>query len=177
MTSKLDEVNISSKTIFEGKVLKVVVDQVQLPNGNFGEREIVHHPGAVGILAVTADERVILIKQFRKAIDKVIIEIPAGKLEPNEDPIVCAFRELKEETGYSAESMKEITKIYTSPGYSDEVIHLFKAEGLINGKAVPDEDEFVEMLELSFKEIDDLINSDEIIDSKTIVALNYLKMM
>lgn len=175
MSNKLSEIYLASKPIFEGKVLKVVIDQVQLPNGNIAEREVVHHPGAVGILAVTPDNKVILVKQFRKAVNKVTIEIPAGKLENGEDPLVCASRELKEETGFSATSMREITKIYTTPGFADEIIYIFKAEGLRNGNAVPDEDEFVEMIELPVSEIDKFINSNEIMDAKTLVALFYLK--
>lgn len=175
MPSKLNEKSLASKSIFEGKILKVAIDQVQLPNGSIAEREVVHHPGAVAILAITPDNKIILVKQFRKAVNKVITEVPAGKLEKGENPIVCAARELKEETGYSAGSIKEITKIYTSPGFADEIIHIFKAEGLIKGNAAPDEDEFVEIVELPISEIDKLINSDEIIDAKTLVALYYLK--
>lgn len=175
MSNKLSEINLASNLIFEGKVLRVVIDQVQLPNGKIAEREIVHHPGAVAILAVTPDNKVILVKQFRKAVNQVTIEIPAGKLEKGEDPLVCAVRELKEETGYSATSMKRINKIYTTPGFADEIIHIYKAEGLIKGDAEPDEDEFVEMIELPISEIDKLIISTDIIDAKTLVALYYLK--
>lgn len=172
MHMDLKEETLSTKTIFSGKIIDVNLTEVKLPNGKKAEREIVKHPGAVGILAITEENKIVLIKQFRKAIDKTIIEIPAGKLEKNEDPKDCAFRELKEETGYKATEMIPLTKIYTSPGFANEVIHLYKAEGIKAGESKPDEDEFVELLELSFVEIEELITSGELIDAKTLIAIN-----
>jgi len=175
MANELIEKFISTKSVFRGKVLHLDIDNVELPNGKLAEREIVRHPGAVAILAVTTDKKVILIRQFRRAVNRITIEIPAGKLEKNEDPLDCAFRELKEETGYIATSMKKISQIYTSPGFANEIIHIYKAEGLQKGVSNPDDDEFVEMIELSLAEIDELIIRGEIMDSKTLIALYYLK--
>ncbi len=175
MSSNLNEEIVSTRSVFKGKVIQLDIDNVQLPNGKLAEREVVHHPGAVGILAVNSNKKVILIKQFRRAIERITIEIPAGKLEKNENPLDCAYRELKEETGYTATFMEKISQIYTSPGFADEIIHIYKAEGLQKGDSLPDEDEFVEMIELSLDEIDELIKNGEIMDSKTLVALYYLK--
>lgn len=175
MANKLNEKTISIKPIFKGKVVELNIEDVELPNGKLAEREIVHHPGAVAILAVNSDREIILIKQYRTAVNRITIEIPAGKLEKDENPLDCAYRELKEETGYNASSMEKISQIYTSPGYADEIIHIFKAEGLQKGDSNPDEDEFVEMVELTFAEVDELINRGEIMDSKTLIALDYLR--
>lgn len=172
MKKNLEEKTISTKQIFHGKIIDVNLTEVELPNGKTAQREIVNHPGAVGILAITDENKIILIKQFRKAIEKTIIEIPAGKLEKNEDPKVCAYRELKEETGYIAKDMIPLGKIYTSPGFANEVIYLYKAEGLIADIAEPDEDEFLELLELSFTEIKELIDYGEFFDAKTLIAIN-----
>jgi len=165
------EKTLSTKTVYHGKMIQVNVEQVLLPNGRKSEREIVLHPGAVGILAITSAEKIILVKQFRKALNQAILEIPAGKLESGEDPSSCAARELKEETGYTTTNMTQIGKFHTSPGFSDEVIYLFQAKGLQSGKAVPDADEFVELMELSFDEAIEMVNKGNIVDAKTLIAI------
>ena len=167
------EKTITSRSIFEGKIIKVNVDTVELPNGKQATREIVRHPGAVGILAVTEDNQIILVKQYRKPMDQVLYEIPAGKLEPDEKPELCANRELKEETGYTATNMVQITKFYTSPGFADELIYLFKAKGIEAGEATPDEDEFVELVYLTLEESMEMIQSGKIVDAKTVVAIYH----
>ena len=173
MSLNYNEPTISSKPIFDGKVIKVKVDTVELPNGKHATRELVSHPGAVGVLAITDDQKIILVRQFRKPLEKMNLEIPAGKLEPNEDPMECALRELKEETGYTASNMTQITKFYTSPGFANEIIYLYHAEGLENGEATPDEDEFVELVSLTLEEALQLIAEGEIVDGKTIIAIYY----
>ncbi|WP_339062569.1 NUDIX hydrolase [Tepidibacillus marianensis] len=167
------EITLSSQPIYDGKIIKLSVDTVQLPNGKQATREIVRHPGAIGILAVTEENRILLVKQFRKPIDQELFEIPAGKLEPNEDPKESAIRELKEETGYSATNMVQFTKFYTSPGFADELIYLYRAEGIHAGIANPDEDEFVELLEFTLEECLEMIQNGKIIDAKTIVTIYY----
>ena len=170
------EKTIAKETVYKGKIIQVDVDTVELPNGKTSKREIVHHQGAVGILAVTADLKMIFVRQFRKPLEQAILEIPAGKLEQGENPLDCAIRELKEETGYTTTNMTQISKFYTSPGFADEVIYLFKAEELQSGLAVPDEDEFVELVQLTFDEALDLINEGKIMDAKTVIAVQYWQL-
>jgi len=167
------EKTLTSQLIYDGKIIKLSLDTVLLPNNKQATREIVRHPGAVGILAVTKENRILLVKQFRKPLDQELLEIPAGKLELNEDPKDSALRELKEETGYSATNMVQFSKFYTSPGFADEIIYLFIAEGMEKGIANPDEDEFVELLEFTLEECLEMIQAGIIIDAKTIIAINY----
>lgn len=176
MDKKYTESTISSTTIFDGKVIKVEVANIELPNGKTATREIVRHNGAVGILAITEENKIILVKQYRKALEQTIIEIPAGKLEIDENPEACAIRELKEETGYTASNIDFIHKFYTSPGFANELIYLYAARDLIKGEASPDEDEFVEILELSLEEVENLIASGQIVDAKTLIAVYYWKV-
>ena len=173
MSVKYNEPTVSSKPVFDGKVIKVKVDTVKLPNGKQAIRELVAHPGAVGVLTITDDQKIILVKQFRKPLENMNLEIPAGKLEPEEDPMECAIRELKEETGYTASNMTQINKFYTSPGFADEIIYLYQAKGLEKGEATPDEDEFVELVSLTLEEALQLIAEGEIVDGKTIIAIYF----
>ncbi|RAL26535.1 NUDIX hydrolase [Thermoflavimicrobium daqui] len=172
----LTEKTITTEKIYEGKIISVQVDQVKLPNGERGKRELVKHPGAVGVIAITPDNKLVLVRQFRKPLEKTILEIPAGKLEPDEDPQTCAFRELAEETGYQADSMNHVVSYYTSPGFANEIIHLYEAKGLTTGSMQPDSDEFVELVELSLSECNERIASGEICDAKTVTAV-YLWQM
>jgi ADP-ribose pyrophosphatase len=167
----LVEHTISSQTIFAGKVIRLQLDQVELPNGQIARREIVKHPGAVCLLAITAENKLLLVWQFRKALEKTILELPAGKLEKGEDPYVCAERELEEETGYRAKSLQHVVSFYTSPGFADEYIHLYIARELARGTVHLDEDEFVEPVELTLAECFQCVQTGEICDAKTIVAI------
>lgn len=169
------EKTLTAQNIFDGKVIKLEVATIELPNGKTATREIVRHNGAVGVLAITEENKIIVVKQYRKALEQSIIEIPAGKLELDENPETCAIRELKEETGYTASNINFLHKFYTSPGFADEIIYLYQAKELIKGEAMPDEDEFVEILELSLTEIDSLVTSGQIVDAKTLVAVYYWK--
>lgn len=173
---KYEEKTISTKTIFEGKIIKVRVDDVLLPNGETSKREIVEHPGAVAVLAVTDQNKIVLVEQYRKALEKSIIEIPAGKIEKNEDPMITAKRELEEETGYEAKEMNFLMSYYTSPGFADEIIYLYEAKGLrkLDNPEAGDEDEFVDVLEVSIEEALQLIKEQRIHDAKTIQAIYYL---
>jgi ADP-ribose pyrophosphatase len=169
--SRLEEKTIASKSIFDGKIIRLQVDEVELPNGNTSTREIVKHPGAVAVLAVTEENKLVLVRQYRKPLEKTILEIPAGKLEPGEDPMECARRELEEETGYRAESLHPLVSFYTSPGFADEIIHIYEARGLKAGEAHADPDEFVEVVELEMEEAFDRLKNEEIHDAKTVTAL------
>jgi len=176
--SNLAERTVATEPIFDGKVIKVRVDDVVLPNGEMSKREIVNHPGAVAIIAVTDEEKLVLVEQYRKALEKEIVEIPAGKLEPGEKPEVTAIRELEEETGYVCDEMEFITSFYTSPGFADEILYVYKATGLKKkeNKAALDEDEFVELMEVSLEEAIELMKNQRIHDAKTIFAVQYLQL-
>ena len=172
------ERTVKTEPIFDGRVIKVRVDDVVLPNGAMSKREIVNHPGAVAIIAITDEGKIVLVEQYRKALEKAIIEIPAGKLEPGEKPEVTAVRELEEETGYVCENMELITSFYTSPGFADEILYVYKATGLTKkeNKAELDEDEFVELMEVSLEEAITLMKDLRIHDAKTMFAVQYLQL-
>jgi len=174
--SNLAERTVKTEPIFDGRVIKVRVDEVVLPNGEMSKREIVNHPGAVAIIAITDEGKIVLVEQYRKALERSIIEIPAGKLEPGEEPMMTARRELEEETGYGAQSFTFLQAFATSPGFADEVIHLFIAKDLykIDNKADLDEDEFVELLEVSLEEAQQMIVDERIYDAKTAFAVLWL---
>ena len=174
---KFEEKSISSERIYEGKVINLKVDEVTLPNGHTSKRELIEHPGAVAILAITPDNKIIMVEQYRKALERSIIEVPAGKLEKGEAPATTAMRELEEETGYTAESLELIQSFSTSPGFADEVIHLFLAEGLRKAElgAVLDDDEFVELLEVSIEEAEKMMQDNRIFDAKTAFAVLWAK--
>ena len=170
---KFEEKSISSERIYEGKVINLKVDEVTLPNGHTSKRELIEHPGAVAILAITPDKKIIMVEQYRKALERSIIEVPAGKLEKGEAPETTAMRELEEETGYTAESLELIQSFSTSPGFADEVIHLFLAEGLRKAEsgAVLDDDEFVELLEVSIEEAEKMMQDNRIFEAKTVFSV------
>lgn len=165
------EKTVASTPIYDGKIIQVQVDEVELPNGKTAKREIVHHPGAVAVMAITQENRMVMVRQFRKPLERTIVEIPAGKLEPGEEPEVCAGRELREETGYTYTSLRHQASFYTSPGFADEIVHLYRAEGVTPGEAQPDDDEFVELLHVTVEEAQELIASGDIRDAKTILAV------
>jgi ADP-ribose pyrophosphatase len=176
--NKFEERTTVTTPIFSGKVIKVQVDEVVLPNGATSKREIVKHPGAVAVVAVTDEGKIVLVEQYRKAMEKTLVEIPAGKLEPGEAPETTAVRELEEETGYVCDEMKLIASFYTSPGFADELIYLYEATGLKKkeDKADLDEDEFVELMEVTLEEALQFIENQRIHDAKTIMAVQYLQL-
>jgi ADP-ribose pyrophosphatase len=176
--TKLEEKTIRSEEIFSGKIISLHLQDVELPNGKQGKREIIKHPGAVAILAVTADNKVLMVEQYRKALERTIVEIPAGKLEKGEEPALCARRELEEETGYDCESLELLTSFYTSPGFADEIVHVYLATGLTKKEnaAALDEDEFVNLEELTLDEAEQYVKEQKIYDAKTIFAVQYLQL-
>ncbi|MDY7430843.1 ADP-ribose pyrophosphatase [Bacillus sp. V26] len=174
----LEEKTIAKEQIFSGKVIDLYVEDVELPNGKTSKREIVKHPGAVAVLAVTDEGKIIMVKQFRKPLERTIVEIPAGKLEKGEEPEYTALRELEEETGYTAKKLTKITAFYTSPGFADEIVHVFLAEELsvLEEKRELDEDEFVEVMEVTLEDALKLVVSREVYDAKTAYAIQYLQL-
>jgi len=176
--TNLEEKTLQSKEIFSGKVISLHLQDVELPNGKQAKREIIKHPGAVAILAITHDDKVVMVEQYRKALERTIVEIPAGKLEKGEEPAVCARRELEEETGYECEHLELLTSFYTSPGFADEIIHVFLAKGLTKKEnaAALDEDEFVNLEELTLEEAEQYVKEQKIYDAKTIFAVQYLQL-
>ena len=170
----LYEKTISEKVIHKANFMTYINVDVKLPDGKIGNRDIVRHPGASAIIPFLDENRVILINQFRKALDKNLLEIPAGKLDAGEDPKICAIRELEEETGYKAKEVTYLGTIATAPGFCDELIHLYKATGLSKGEKSLDEDEFTEVKVFTLQEIKTMIKNGEIIDTKTISSLMYL---
>ena len=167
----LFEKKLTSKQIFDGVVVKLFVDEIELPNGNKSVREIVRHPGAVCVIPVTDSGEVIMVKQFRYAFGQVLLEVPAGKLEPGEDPLVAAIRELEEETGTVAEKIEHIGELYTTVAIIDEKIQMYLATGLSYKNAHPDEDEFLEVEKIHINTLFDMVMKGEIKDSKTQICI------
>ena len=171
----VEEQTVSSDKIYTGKVISLKVDTVEVPNKGYQKREIIEHPGAVAILAITNENRVLLVKQYRKAIEKALWELPAGKLEQGESPKECAIRELKEETGYSTSNVKLIHKFYTSAGFSNQKIYIYLAKELVKGESCLDEDEFLDLYELDLIEAYEMLEKNEIEDAKTSIGLLLAK--
>lgn len=169
------EKTIDSNTVYEGSVIKVRVDTVEVSDGKLASRDIVEHPGGVGIIAVSAKGNLILVKQFRKPLDNLLLEIPAGKLNYNEDHYSCGVRELEEETGYSAGSFTYLGYFHPTPGFCDEKLHLYYATDLKEGKANPDEDEFLTVEEIPFEIAVKMVLSGEIKDAKTLIGILLVK--
>ncbi len=165
---------VSSKQVFKGKMIGLRVDNVELPNGNIAVREWVQHPGAVAVIAVDHDNRVCMVRQYRYPIGDDLLEIPAGKLEVGEDLLESARRELLEETGYSAGKWEKIFTYYSTPGFCDEVLHLFLATGLSLGESHPDEDEILEAEMVSLDDALKMMANGEIKDSKTLIGILWL---
>ncbi len=171
----LVEKKISSEKVFDGVLLHVRKDIVELPNGHESVREWITHPGASSIIPLLPDNQIILVKQFRYPIGQVTLEVPAGKLDfANEDPLTCARRELSEETGYTAGEIWKLTTIATTVGFTNEIIHLYAAKDLTPGKQHPDEDEFINAIKMPLTAALQLVESGKIIDSKTIISIMML---
>lgn len=165
------EKKLHSQTIFQGRILQVTLDTVELENGKEARREVVHHHGGAAILPLDAEGKVYMVRQFRYAFGRELLEIPAGKLEPGENPRAAAIRELREECGLLADQVTELGCIYPSVGYDDEIIHLYLARGLHQTEAQPDEDEFISLERRPLEELTELVMAGEIRDAKTVAAI------
>jgi ADP-ribose pyrophosphatase len=161
----------SIRNIYSGKVITLNIDTVTLPNGVTVDLEVVRHPGAAAVVPLKENGTVVLIKQFRHAAGGFIYEIPAGKLHPGEDPKDCAARELEEEIGYQAGKLDLLSSIFTAPGFTDEVIHVYMATGLTKGRQQLDRDEVLEIVEVPLQEAIEMIDKGTIRDAKTMVGL------
>lgn len=168
---KKNEKTLQSNYLYRGRIVNLRIDRVELPNGKESEREVIEHAGAVGIVPVTSDNKIILVKQFRKALDQEIIEIPAGKLDPGENPADCAHRELQEEIGFKPGKLDFMFSCYTSPGFSNEIVYIYVARDLQESKIKCDDDEFITTLEVSLQEALHMIKNGVIKDSKTISGI------
>lgn len=168
----------SEHTIYHGAILDLAVEKVRLPNGQPANREIVHHHGAVGLIPLTDDGKIILVKQWREPLRQVTLEIPAGKIEPGEAPLQTAKRELNEEVRMEATHLKQVAQFYTSPGFADEKMTLFCATGLapVANELPQDDDEFLELVSLTPTEMHRQIATELICDAKTIMALWYWQL-
>lgn len=168
--------NLTEKTLsqdyrFRGRIINLRVDEAKLPDGTTAAREVVEHPGGVCVAALTEDDCLLMVRQFRYPYGEILTEIPAGKRDPGEEPLTTGKRELKEETGYSAENYTFLGKLYPSPGYVDEIIFMYLATGLTAGEVCPDEDEFVEVIRLPLQEAVEQVLSGELTDAKTQAAV------
>ena len=168
-----------NKNIFKGRIVDLNLETVTLPNGATVELEVIHHPGAAAAVPRKDDRTVILIRQYRHAVGGYIYEIPAGKLHPGEDPRECANRELEEEIGWKAGVLEHVTSAYTTPGFTDEVIHIYKATQLQKGKQDLGHDEVLEIAEFPLERTIAMIREGVIQDAKTIVGLQsvYLQIL
>lgn len=168
---ELFEKKLDSKQIFDGRVVKLFVDTVELPDGQVATREIVRHPGAVCVIPVTDDKKAVMVRQFRYPFEKVLLEIPAGKLEPNEDPLEAVVRELEEESGAVAGKIEHIGTMYTTVAIIDEKIDMYLATDLTFVNSHPDEEEFLEVEKVPLSTLVDMVMSGEIKDAKTQIAI------
>ncbi len=166
----LHERILSEETAFEGAIFDVSKLEVALPDGKLARRDVVRHPGAAAVVALTENGKIVLERQYRTALDRVTLEIPAGKLVPGEDPLECARRELKEETGFVAGRMAYLTTIATSVGFADELIYIFLATQLSLEGADPDDDEFINVDLVDLSELIDAVLDGQIEDAKTVVG-------
>jgi ADP-ribose pyrophosphatase len=162
---------LSTEPVFEGRLLKIYINTVELPDGRTAIREVIRHQGAVAVVPFDAEGNVLLVRQYRAGIDRDIIEIPAGLLEAGEDPAACAERELREETGYRPGILESLGGYNVAPGYTNEYIHLYLARDLEPAPLAQDSEEFLELIRLPFDEALAMVERGEISDSKTIIAL------
>ena len=169
------EKQIESKTVYEGLVVKIRSDIAELQNGNTARREVVVHPGGVGIVAVTEDYKVLMVRQYRYPMEEELLEIPAGKLGEGEDPFECAVRELSEETGYTAGKYADLGAIYPSPGFCKETLYLYLALDLRPGEMHLDENELLSVERIDIDELIDKAMSNQLKDAKSIIGVMKAK--
>ncbi|OPZ92832.1 MAG: ADP-ribose pyrophosphatase [Firmicutes bacterium ADurb.Bin419] len=166
-----EEKTLSRKHIYKGNIIDVECWNVLLPNGKEASRDVVLHPGASVVIPITDKGEVYMVRQFRKPIDLESLEIPAGKLDKGEDPLVCAKRELKEETGLDAKDVRHLLDIHSAPGFSNEILHMYVAKDLYEGESCADEDEFISAEKYPINTLVDMVVKNEITDAKTIIGI------
>ena len=175
---EIKEITTHSETIYNGKIITVKKDTVTLPNGNKAFREVVEHPGGVGVLPIDSNKDIFLVEQFRYPYKEATLEIPAGKRDSKDEaPLECGRRELSEETGATAENFTFLGELYPTPGYCGEIIYLFLATEISFGKTHPDEDEFLNLKKIPFETALQMVMSGEIKDSKTQAAILKAKIL
>ncbi len=165
------EVGLSKETVYDGRLFKVVREQVRLANGNVRPREIVVHPGAVALVPVDDEDRILLVRQYRRAADRVLLEIPAGTREPDEDAEACALRELREETGYQAAHIERLAGFYSAPGFCTEWLECYLLKDLSEAPGEADDDENIELERLTADEAVAAITRGDICDAKSICGI------
>lgn len=173
----LIEKTVERSTVFQGCLLRLDVDRVELPDGNTAPREYIRHPGGVGVVALTDRQEVLLVRQYRYPYGEILVEIPAGKRDPGEEPLATGMRELEEETGYRAAHYTPLGVLYPTPGCCDEVVYLYLATGLTAAEAHPDADEFLEVERCPIDEMVRRVMAGEIADAKTQIAILKTKLL
>ena len=172
------EKQVSFDYKFHGRIIRVREDEVLTPTGNTARREVCEHPGGVAVLPLSAEGEVTLVGQYRYPYGEMLWELPAGKLDAGDsEPLQCGIRELKEETGLSAGRYTSLGKVYPSPGFLNEIIHLFLAQDLTLAAACPEEDELLVLKKMPFSQVENMIATGEIVDAKTIVAMYRAKLL
>ena len=175
--TNLKENKISSTIIYQGRLLDVRCDKVILPNGKTSTREWIKHPGAVCMIPRLPDNKIALIRQYRYPVNKEMIELPAGKLEDNENPVTCAKRELEEEIGYKSEKLTFLTNLHPAIGFADEIMGLYLAEDLVQTTSNKDEDEFLELIPTSLNKAVEMVWKGKITDVKTIIGILWAERL
>ena len=167
---------LKSDVIFQGKVFNTIVNQIEYDSGNKAVREVAEHPGGAVVVPLTNEGKIVMVTQHRFPMNEILLELPAGKLNKDEDPFICAIRELEEETGYKSENVKELGSIYTTPGYSTEKLWIYLAKDLQEGIHNREEGEYgMQVIELSPEEVEEKIYKGEIVDGKTICGIYLAK--
>lgn len=172
-----EEKQLSSQRIYDGRVLSLRVDRILLENGREAVREVIDHQGAAGVVAFDEEGKLLMVRQYRYPVGQELLELPAGKIDPGETPLACAARELREETGYCAERLTELGRVYPAAAYDVEMVHLYYAQGLTPAQQKLDEDEFLSVEHVDFAEAVRMVLDDEILDSKTQIGILKIKNM
>lgn len=165
------EKTIATSNIYQGNIISVSKITVELPNGKIATRDLITHPGASVVIPISDNNELYMVRQYRKPIERITLELPAGKLDSNEDPRLCAIRELKEETGLISNDIKHVISIHTTPGFTDEVLHMYVATKLMQEAPCADEDEFISSEKIPIEKLVKMVFEHEITDAKSIIGI------
>lgn len=171
----LKEIEIARTPLYQGRIISLRDDTVRLPNGKIARRELIEHNGGCCVAALTENKEILLVRQYRYGVDKILWELPAGKLEADESPVICAERELLEETGYQAQQLHSLGILYPTPAYCQEIIHMFWTNQLVPAKQNLDEDEFLEVTSVPFEQAVAMVHKGDLPDAKTQLAILKLE--